>query len=36
MTMSAIAAADTALWDIEGKVLNVPVHQLLGGASRRA
>lgn len=30
----AIGALDLALWDIKGKVLNVPVHELLGGMVR--
>ncbi|QUS58691.1 mandelate racemase/muconate lactonizing enzyme family protein [Pseudovibrio brasiliensis] len=32
--MRAASAIDIALWDLAGKTLGVPVHQLLGGKSR--
>lgn len=32
--MSAIAGIDQALWDIKGKALGVPVHEMLGGKVR--
>ncbi|GAB3536731.1 galactonate dehydratase [Arthrobacter tecti] len=34
ITMSAIAGIDQALWDIKGRALGVPVHELLGGKVR--
>jgi mannonate dehydratase len=36
VTMTAIGAVDTALWDIKGKVLDTPVYDLLGGRSRES
>lgn len=32
--LHALGALDVALWDLKGKALGVPVHQLLGGQSR--
>lgn len=34
LTISALSGVDTALWDLKGKALGVPVVELLGGACR--
>lgn len=33
--MSALSGIDIALWDLKGRVLGVPVYQLLGGKVRQ-
>lgn len=32
--MAVISAIDVAVWDLKGKILGLPVHQLLGGKKR--
>src|SRR5689334_4843323 len=34
MYVSVLTAVETALWDLTGKALNLPVYQLLGGKFR--
>lgn len=35
LTISAMSGIDTALWDLKGKALGVPVVELLGGSCRK-
>jgi galactonate dehydratase len=34
VTMTALSALETAMWDVSAKALGVPVHRLLGGKGR--
>jgi L-rhamnonate dehydratase len=34
--MMALSAVDCAMWDLKGRVANLPVHRLLGGPTRAA
>jgi L-rhamnonate dehydratase len=36
VAMMALSAVDCAMWDLKGKVANLPVHRLLGGPTRPA
>jgi L-rhamnonate dehydratase len=36
VAMLALSAVDCAMWDLKGKVANLPVHRLLGGPTRTA